>query len=127
MTDIAKTPNGTRAYRAGVALAVLTSLLIVWTTIVRDDSNGAPLLMIIMAIGAGWFAALFEPAGMARAMAGVSVMQMALGLLVATAPVTANVEDGPFMAILYNGFAAALWLVSAALFQVAAIRNQKAS
>jgi len=125
MTETETAPNGAYAYRAGAALALLTAFLIVWTTIVRDDGSAAALFMIIMAAGVGGFAALFDSAGMARAMVGVSVMQGALGLLVATAPVTANVDGGPFMALLYNGFFAALWLVSAALFHAATIQNRK--
>ena len=115
----------TDAYYAGTALTVLTAVLIVWTTIVRDEGSAAGLFMIIMAAGVGGFACRFEPAGIARAMVGISVMQCALGMLVATAPVTANVDGGPFMAILYNGFAAALWLVSAALYRIAAVQTQK--
>ncbi len=126
MTKAENAPNGLWAYRAATALALLTALLIVWTTIVRDDASGAPLFMIIMAVGVSGFATLFQPAGMARALLGVSGMQMALGVLVATAPVTATIDDGPLMAILYNGLAAALWLVSAVLFRIAAMHNQKA-
>ena len=55
MTEVG---SGSGAYRAGVALAVLAAFLTVWTTIVRDDGNGAGFFMVIMAVGVGWFACL---------------------------------------------------------------------
>jgi hypothetical protein len=55
-----------KAFNAGVAVAVLTSLLTVWTTLVRDDGNGIGFFMLIMTAMVGAFAAWFRPAGMAR-------------------------------------------------------------
>lgn len=107
-------------YRSGVGVAILASFLTVWTTIVRDDGSGAGFFMIILAVGVGWFAASFRPAGMARAMVGVAAMQLCLGALIATAPITAAVPDGPLKAVLFNVVFTALWLVSAAFFRAAA-------
>lgn len=56
----------TRSYQAGVAVALLTSFLTVWTTIVRDDGNGIGFFMLIMAAVVGGFASSFQPGGMAR-------------------------------------------------------------
>ena len=112
--------SGNRAYRTGVAAAVVTSLLTVWTTIVRDDGNGAAFFMVIMAVAAGWFAAGFRPAGMARAMIGVAVMQAALGMLIATAPITAAAPGGPLKALVFSGVFTLLWLASALCFRAAA-------
>ena len=117
--------SGSRAYRAGVAVALLTSLLNVWTTIVRDDGNGIGFFMLIMAAVVGGFAAWFRPAGMARTMFGVAIMQAMVGVLIATAPVTTNLQDGPFKALLFSGCFAAMWLVSAAFFLAAAKRDHK--
>ena len=112
--------TGRRTYRAGVAVALLAALLTVWTTVVRDDGTGAGYFMIILAVMVGWFSAWFQPAGMARTMIGVAIMQGLLGVLVATAPVTASVPDGSLNALLFSGFFSALWLISAALFLSAA-------
>ena len=112
--------SGSRPYRAGVAVAVLASLGTVWTTVVRDDGNGIGFFMLIMAAGIGGFAAWFRPAGMARTMLGVAIMQVLLGMLIATAPSTANLPDGGSRIILACGSFAALWLTSAALFRAAA-------
>ncbi len=78
------------AYRAGVGIAIVASFLTVWTTIVRDDGTGAGYFMVIMAAAVGGFTAWFRAAGMARTMLGVAVMQLCLGALIATAPVTAS-------------------------------------
>ena len=111
--------SGGGAYRSGVGVAVLASFLTVWTTIVRDDGTGAGYFMVILAVGIGWFAAWFRPAGMARAMLGVAIMQALLGMLIATAPVTATKLDGPSNALLFNAFFTALWLISANFFRIA--------
>lgn len=111
---------GRRAYRTGVALAILTSFLIVWTTIVRDDGSGAGFFLVILAAGVGAFAAWFRAAGTARAMLGVAVMQSLFGIAVATAPITARVADGPFRALVSSAIFTALWLIAAAFFYTAA-------
>ena len=97
----------------------MTSFLTVWTTIVRDDGTGMAL-PLIMAAGVGGFAAWFQPAGMARTMLGVAIMQLSFGLATATAPSTASMPDGVFKALVFNGVFAALWLISAAFFRAAA-------
>ena len=108
-----------RAYGGGIALAILTTLLTVWTTVVRDDGNAVGFFMLIMAAAVGAFAADFRPVGMARTMIGVAIMQGVLGMLIATAPVTANIPGGPSRILLFSGAFAALWLSSAACFRVA--------
>jgi hypothetical protein len=97
----------------------VASFLTVWTTIVRDDGTGVGYFMVILAVGVGWFAAWFRPAGMARTMVGVAIMQALLGMLIATAPVTASTPDGPSNALLFSGFFTALWLISANFFRIA--------
>jgi hypothetical protein len=114
------------AYRAGVGVAIVAAFLTVWTTIVRDEGSGAGFFMVILAVGVGWFAAGFRPAGMARGMVGVAVMQALLGMLTATAPITATAPDG-VKAILYSGFFSILWLISANFFRIAAKRDLAAA
>jgi hypothetical protein len=111
--------SGSGGYRAGVAVAAVAAFLIVWTTIVRDDGNAIGFFMVIMAVAVGWFAAGFRSAGMARTMLGVAVMQAAVGSLIATAPVTANVPGESVRALIYSGFFTVLWLISGAFFRAA--------
>ncbi len=114
-----KASHGGLAYRSGIAVAAVTSLLSVWTTIVRDDGNGAGSFMVILAVIVGWFAAGFRPSRMALAMVGVAIMQVMLGMLIATAPVTEAVPGGPTNALVSCGGLALLWLLSGAFFRKA--------
>lgn len=112
--------RGSAAYRAGVGVAALTSFLIVWTTIVRDNGTGEGFFLLIMAAVVGGYAARFRSDGMARTMLGVAIMQLLFTLLIVTAPVTAETPDGISRAWLFGGGFTALWLVSAAFFRAAA-------
>jgi hypothetical protein len=120
MAESSERASGSRAYRTGAAVALVTSFLTVWTTIVRDDGTGIGFFLLIMAAGVGAFAAWFQPAGMARTMLGVAIMQLLLGVAIATAPVTARMPNGSFKALLFSAAFAALWLVSALFFWIAA-------
>ena len=124
MTELSETADtratGSTAYRTGIGVAILTCFLTVWTTIVRDDGTGGGFFMIILAVNVGWFAARFQAAGMSRGMLGVAGMQVVMGALVATAPITAAVPDGPSRAMLFSAVFTALWLISAACFRSAA-------
>ena len=111
-------------YRAGVGIAIVASFLTVWTTIVRDDGTGVGYFMVILAAAVGGFAAWFRAAGMARTMLGVAVMQVCLGALIATAPVTASMPGGAPKVMLFNAFFTALWLISAAFFHAALKEGQ---
>src|SRR3954451_25191076 len=64
--ELAERASGSRAYRAGVAVALAASFMTLWTTVVRDDGNGIGFFLLIMAAAVGSFAAWFGPAGMAR-------------------------------------------------------------
>jgi hypothetical protein len=119
--------SSNKSYRAGIAVAFLASFLTVWTTIVRDDGTGIGFFLVIMAAAVGAFAAWFEPAGMARTMVGVAIMQQLFGIAIATAPSIASTPDGSFKALLFNGFFAGLWLISAGLFRIALSRDRAAS
>lgn len=110
-----------QAYRTGVGVAAVTSLLTVWTTVVRDDGNGFGFFMLVMAALVGAFAAWFRPAGMARAMLGVAVMQALLGISIATATV-----GSPKAVVASTGFTI-MWLMSAAFFRLASAREQPAA
>ena len=112
------------AYRAGGAVAIAAALLTVWTTIVRDDGTGIGYFMVIMAAAVAGFAVSFRPEGMARAMLGVAVMQLCLGALIATAPLTQTMPGGAFKVALFNGIFTALWLISAAFFRAASKKGR---
>lgn len=118
--ELAERASGSRAFRAGVGIALVTSFLTVWTTLVRDDGNGGGFLLLVVTAMVGAFTAWMRPAAMARAMLGVAGMQVIIGLAIATAPITANDPEGPFRALAASGVFAALWLISATCFYGAA-------
>ena len=117
MILLAKSQTASRAYRVGLGLAALTAFVTVWTTIVRDDGQGAASFMVFLAAAVGALAVRMEAAGMARAMAGVAVMQVTLGLLFATAPSTIAQPGGPARALVWGAVLAGSWLASAACFR----------
>jgi hypothetical protein len=122
--DMSASKSG--AYRIGAAAALVTSFLTLWTTIVRDDGNGIGFFMVIMAAVVGAFSAWFRPEGMARTMVGVAIMQILLGIAIATSPAISNTPGGSFKALVFNGFFALLWLISAAFFRAASKYDRKA-
>jgi|tagenome__1003787_1003787.scaffolds.fasta_scaffold20989754_5 hypothetical protein len=121
--ELAERTSGSRGYRAGVAVALIASFLTVWTTLVRDDGNGIGFFLLVMTAAVGGFAAWFRPAGMARTMFGVAIMQALLGVAIATAPSTEKIPDGPLKALLFSGFFTGLWLISATFFRAAATKT----
>lgn len=123
--DAAERASGSRAYRAGVAVALLAAFLLAWSTVVRDDDHGIGFLLTVVAAAVAAFAARFRPDGMARAMFGIAVMQALVGIAIATAPSVAAVPGSPSWFLLYSGFFALLWLLSAVLFRLAAKRPAK--
>jgi len=109
-----------RHYQAGLAVAGLTAFLTIWTTVVRDDGHGLGFFLLILTAAVGGFAASFRPAGMARTMCGVAVMQILVGLAIATAPVTLDLPGAATKILLFSGVFASLWLISATCFHRAA-------
>ena len=88
--------------RGSLLVALVTSFFTVWMMVVRDDGNGVGFFLLIMAAVVGGFSAWFRPAGMARTMLGIAIMQALLGALIATAPSTASVPGGAFKALLFS-------------------------
>ena len=115
--------NGRMAYRTGAALAVLAGFLQAWANLAvgivgsEDNPQNQGFFGVVVAAAALAWAVRFTPAGMARAMVATAGIQAILGLMVATAPITAKVEPmGPLGVVAVSGFFIALWLASAALF-----------
>lgn len=118
--------NGGAAYRAGVVVALVASFLVVWINlavgIVGSEENPVNLsfFCLVFAAGIGAFAAEFRPAGMARAMLGVAMVQMLLAMIIATATPVMREPGASAGVLVLSAFIAALWLGAAALFRAAA-------
>jgi len=118
--------TGNIAYRAGAALAILATFLLLWVNgavgIIGsedDEANllyfGVPAIALLGALTTG-----FRPAGMAGAMLVAGIAQVAIG---ATAVIAGWGSDGPIWPRDVIGATAmfgALWLLSAGLFRKAA-------
>jgi len=109
------------AYRAGAAAAIMNSFLLIWINAavgVIGDDNPANLLFlgVILLALVGAILARFRPEGMARSMAVAAAATALIGIYALT------VEFRE--AVLTWGFAG-VWLMSAALFRIAARQQAK--
>lgn len=110
--------GGSFAYRAGVGVAVVAALLLVWINlavgIIGNEGNPANLMYIgVLAIGIiGAFVVRFQPHAMARVLFATALAQMLVAVI-------AQVAELGFTFIL-NGFFATLWVGAALLFRRAA-------
>jgi hypothetical protein len=111
------------AYRIGAAVALGAGFLEVWMNLAvgivgeTDNAQNQGFFGVVVAAMACAFVAQLRPDGMARAMLATAGVQALLGLMVATAPITARVEPmGATGVLMLSGMFTALWLVSAALF-----------
>ena len=111
------------AYRVGAGVALAAALLEVWMNLAvgivggTDNPRNQGFFGVVVAAVACAFVARLRPDGMARAMVATAGVQALLGLMVATAPITARVDPmGAGGVLALSGLFVALWLFSAALF-----------
>jgi hypothetical protein len=113
----ARTP-GNKAYRAGVAVALVTTFLLAWANlavglVASEDHPANRLQYAVFAVGLfGAIAARWRPRGMARALAATALAQAVLALV-------ALVAGYAWPATILLVFAAS-WLASARMFRQAA-------
>jgi len=115
-------PAGRAAWHGGVAVALAASALQMWMNLAvgivgsTDNPQNQGFFGVVVAAAACAFVARLQPDGMARAMLATAGVQALLGLMVATAPVTAQDPMGSGGVLALTGLFTALWLTSAALF-----------
>jgi len=115
--------SGRMAYRLAVAVWIGGSFLQVWANLAvgivgcEDNPQNQGFFGVIVASAACAFVARLRPSGMVRAMLATAGVQALLGIMVATAPITAEVDRlGPSGVIIVTIVFCVLWLVAAALF-----------
>ena len=114
--------SGRIAYRFGAGVALAVAFLQVWMNlavgIVGDSDNpqNQGFFGVVVTAAACAFVARLRPDGMARAMLATAGVQALLGVMVATAPITAQDPNGAGGVLMLSSLFMALWLVSAALF-----------
>lgn len=124
--ELAARRSGSKWYRAGVAVALGTTFLLIWINgavgMIGDEDNPANLmfLVVILIAIAGAIGARFEARGMARAMIVAAAAQMLVMLIViANRLGAAEPPFYPALPLMLTGFALP-WLLSAWLFARAA-------
>lgn len=111
------------AYRAGVAVALAATFLLIWINlavgVIGSEDNPANLMFggVILIALVGAVAARFRAAGMARAMLAAAVAQALVAVIA--------MVGGHFAFVLIGGFVA-MWLSSAWLFDRAARQRRLA-
>ena len=110
------------AYRAAVAVALLTGFLLIWINLAvgiigePGDPHNAVYFGEVLVAGATVFTALLRPAGMARAMLATAGFQLLVTALAAVARWGAGEPPGEIGIVVLNLAFTLLWLASAALF-----------
>ena len=134
--DLAIRKTGSKAYRLGVGLAVLTSFLLIWvnavTGIIGGEDNPVNLIFpgVVLIAAAGSVVSRFQARGMARAtlaatlaLAAIAAMAPVFGWEADRAPVFRWFSDEPpgtAGLIMLIGLFATMWGLSSALFAKAA-------
>jgi hypothetical protein len=117
------------AYRAAVGAALAAAFLIVWVTgavgIIGDEDDPANLMyfgVIAIAI-VGAVVARLEPDGLARALFATAFAQALVAVIALVGRMGSTGPIWPWDVLGATGFLTALWLVSAWLFQKAALEQ----
>jgi len=124
--ELAARTTGNLAYRAAVAVAFVAAFILIWINlavgIIGSEDNPANLMyggvLAIAIVGA--LGVRFQPRGMARTLAATALAQALVGVIALTAGWGSTGANWPRVIVVLTGFFAALWLVSAWLFQKSA-------
>lgn len=114
------------AYRAGAAIAILTSFLLVWINLAVGfiGSEDNPLNLVYVGVLGAWMSAAvisrFRPAGMAVGLALAAALQAGIGLFALVAGEGGLEPPGAVGLLLLNLVFAGAWALAAALFRSAA-------
>jgi hypothetical protein len=117
-------------YRAAVALALASALLLVWANLAvgligSEDERANLMYAGVLAVGiAGAAVARFQPAGMARALLAMALAQATIAVIALIAGMHRYEESSVAEIINVNGFFVVLFALAALLFHRAALRHQ---
>ncbi len=118
-------PTNRTLQRLAVALAIVTSLILIWLSlgvglIGRDGARANALYFGVVGVGlVGGVLARLRPAGMARTLVAMAAVQAAIGLVALVAGLGVP-YDSPAKTIALNGFFVAMFAGTAWLFHRAA-------
>lgn len=121
--ELAVRASGSRAYRAGAAMALATAFVLVWINlavgIIGNENNplNPMFFAVIAAAVVGSIVARFEAAGMARAMTVAAALQGLIGVGVLLKSWGASEPPGLLALFVLIEFFAVAWLLSAWCFR----------
>lgn len=124
--ELAARMTRNRAYLAAVGVALAAAFVLIWGNaavgVIGSEDNPANLMYFgVLAIGvAGAVVARFRPGGMARAMVATALAQAAVAVIALVGGVGVAGPVQPWDVVGLTGFFAALWLLSAWMFRIAA-------
>jgi hypothetical protein len=124
--ELAARMTGNVACRGAVAVAVVAAFLLIWINlavgIIGSEDNPANLMYGgVLGVGiVGALLARFQPAGMARALAGTALAQALVGAIAVITGSGSTGANWPGAILFLTLFFVALWLTSAWLFRNAA-------
>ena len=127
MFELLARMSGIPQYRWGVAVAMGASLLLVWVNLAigiigSEDNPANQLYLIVLAVGVGGaLLARFRPRGMARATAGMAVVQAVIGVIA----LAARLDTRPQVMIM-NALFVGMFVGASLLFGRAAERERSA-
>jgi hypothetical protein len=115
--------GGSLSYRRGMAVAVVTALLLIWITLAvgiigaENDPANAMYGVVLAVLVIGALAARLQPRGMARALVFTALAQMLAGLVALVAGWGSTTPSGTGAVAVLTLIFSLLWLASAWLFR----------
>lgn len=132
IAELAVRSSGLWSYRIGAGLAVLASVLLLWSTgavgIIGSEDHPANLLYlgVIVAAFVGGVVSRFRADGLSLSMISAAVIQIVIGIVAVLRGWGVGSENWPRPVIVLSIIFALIWLASAALFRRAARAHRAA-
>lgn len=132
IAELAVRSSGLWSYRIGAGLAVLASVLLLWSTgavgIIGSEDHPANLLYlgVILAAFVGGVVSRFRANGLSRSMISAAVIQIVIGIVAVLRGWGEGSENWPRPVIVLSIIFALIWLASATLFRRAARTHRSA-
>lgn len=132
IAELAVRSSGLWSYRIGAGLAVLASVLLLWSTgavgIIGSEDHPANLLYlgVILAAFVGGVISRFRADGLSLSMISAAVIQIVIGIVAVLRGWGVGSENWPRPVIVLSIIFALIWLASATLFRRAARAHRAA-
>ena len=132
IAELAVRSSGLWSYRIGAGLAVLASVLLLWSTgavgIIGSEDHPANLLYlgVILAAFVGGVVSRFRADGLSLSMISAAVIQIVIGIVAVLRGWGVGSENWPRPVIVLSILFALIWLASATLFRRAARAHRAA-